>query len=475
MKIETQPLEDHHTQLTVEVDSLQMDEAKRRAARKIAHKVKIPGFRPGKAPYNFVLRYVGEEAILEEAMDLLVDEIYPKVIEESGIHPSGPGQLKEIKSIDPPVLEFSVPLKAVVELGDYRTIRIPYELKETTEAEVDEVIERLREQHALIEPADRPAQEGDIVTIQIHGTLANAAEDQDAELVKERTFNALIKPEGEPEPDEWPFPGFSRLLLGASVGEQRIVSHQFSDESPYPALRGKEANFEVSITEVRSRTLPELDDELAKTVGEFETLDALRTEIRADLKEHARHTYNETYDDQVLESLLETSSYKYTSKMLEDEIDNVLNNLENRLKQQGMDLQLYLKTRGMEMPALREEMRPVAEKRLKKTITLLELSEKEGIQVTQEELQDATMRTLDQYSRMLPESDFRKLTSGDDSSNLVGSIMMDLVIARTFDRLRDYARGQVVEASPESPMAGEETAPEAETLVEDDNTIETKS
>ena len=167
MKIDTQPLEDHQVKLTVEVENEKLSEAKIRAARQLAKKVKIPGFRPGKAPYQVVVRQIGDAAILEEAMELLIDDIYPKVIEEADIHPYGPGKLEQIVSTEPPTFEFVIPLEAKVVLGDFRSIRRPYELKEIPEQDVENVLDDLRERQAVIEPVDRPAQPGDLVDVRL--------------------------------------------------------------------------------------------------------------------------------------------------------------------------------------------------------------------------------------------------------------------------------------------------------------------
>jgi len=159
LNIDVERREDHQAKLTVEVDPSTFDAAKQRAARHISQHTKIPGFRPGKAPYPVVLRLVGEEAIIEEAVELLVKEIYPKALDEAGVEPYGPGSLENLKSTNPPIFEFLVPLKAEVELGDYESVRQPYELAEVPEKDVDTLLNNLREQHATIEPVERTVQE----------------------------------------------------------------------------------------------------------------------------------------------------------------------------------------------------------------------------------------------------------------------------------------------------------------------------
>ena len=169
MKIETQFLEDHQAKLIVEVEPEQMEEMKRRAALKLSRRVKIPGFRPGKAPYPVIVRTIGDATIAEEALELLVEDIYPKVIKEAEIEPYGPGKLEKVASMEPLTLEFVIPLDAKVTLGDYRSMRKSYEPKPVTDQDVEDAIKELQERQALVEPVERAAEEGDVVTVRLSG------------------------------------------------------------------------------------------------------------------------------------------------------------------------------------------------------------------------------------------------------------------------------------------------------------------
>ena len=288
MKIETQPRDDHQVKLTVQFETEDLEGAKRQAARKFAQKVKIPGFRPGKAPYPVILHQVGEAVLLEEALEKLVEEKYPQALKESGLQFYGPGVLNNIVSKEPPVLEFIVPLEAEVALGDYRNLRRPYEPAPVTEAQVDEAIENLRQQNAVVEPVERPAQEGDLVSVRLSSIRTQVEEGQDPTLVRERSMPILVRPEGqvvdEKDKDsaneEWPFVGFSRRLIGLSANDSDSFVYTFPDDTLYESLCGIETEFHFTIETVKSRTLPELNNEFASTVGEFETLEAMRAEIQ---------------------------------------------------------------------------------------------------------------------------------------------------------------------------------------------------
>jgi trigger factor len=339
---------------------------------------------------------------------------------------------------------------AEVELGDYRSIRFAYELKEVTEKEVDEVVDNLRRRQAIEEPVDRAAQEGDHVYLRLSGRRVEAEEDSDPVLVKERPFSVIIEGEGDVLPEEWPYPGFSRDLIGLSAGDTRNFSHTFAEDSSFESLRGVSAEFDVSVEQVKSVELPEASDEFAQSVGEYENMDALRKEIRESLESQASESYNTDYDDQIISEVIEQSEIKFPPQMLESEIDEVIHQLEHRLKAQNLDLETYLKTRGIDLAELRSEARPVAESRLKRSLVLLEISQKEGIEIEKEELQSETERTLEAMTRFMSETEMRKVASEDLIPNLVGNILADMRINRTLERMRRIAKGEA-EMADESP------------------------
>jgi trigger factor len=468
LKIETQPLEDHQVKLTVEVEPESLDQAKQKAARQIARKIKIPGFRPGKAPYPVIVRQVGEEAILEEAIEILVSDIYPKIIDEAGIEPYGPGSLEKIISMEPPVLEFVVPLEAEVELGDYRSISRPYEPPAVSDEEVEKILNDLRERQALLEPVERAAEVGDMIYIRLSGERINPEEGKDAALIHERSLPVLIKPADEVDDREWPFPGFSHQLVGLSAGDEKTIEYTFSEDTVFDSLRGVEARFHVVVEDVKTRKLPELNDEFAASFGEYESLDEIRADIRKSLEENALEQYNESYDEAILEEAISQSTFKYPPQMVEREIENVINNLQMRLEQQGLSMDLYLKSRDMDMQALREEVRPTAESRLKRLLFLYDLAEKEKIEVKQEDLQAETIRTLEGLSQTLPEKEVRKLGTRNVFQNIVNSVMADLIAQKAIERLRAISSGTLTEETQSEEQAADEsgTVEEAEASAE---------
>ena len=442
MNLEKVYLEDHQVKITVTVDDDVFESSKRKAARKIAKRTRIPGFRPGKAPYAVIARQIGEGAIIEEAVDLVVNDIYPNVIDEAEIEPFGPGTLEEIKNLEPLELEFLIPLQAEAELGDYQSIRIDYEPQEIGDEEVDRVINNLRERQAVIEPVERAAEESDQVYINLEAVPTADADDQETKLLENRRLPIVIEAEDEDDSDEWPYPGFSHQLIGHTAGEKLTFTYTFPEDAPYDTLRDVEAEFHVEVEDVRGRNLPELDDEFAKSVGEYETVAELRAEILVELEIQESQRYNNEYDNRVIEEILADAKITYPPQMLEREIDIVINRLASDLAQQKLDMDLYLKTRQLDMDGLREEVTPVAVERIQRSLILLEISKAEGIQVNPDELQTATNQTLGQISQSFSEKEFKALMKDEGTTaNIVNNLMYDMITARTTKRMRDIARG----------------------------------
>jgi trigger factor len=447
LKIDSQPTEDHQVKLTVEVESDRFEQAKRQAAKKIARKAKIPGFRPGKAPYHMVVRHIGEEALVEEGLEILVDEIYPEVLKEADIHPYGPGKFDKLANLDPLTLEFTVPLRPEVTIPDYHGLRFIYDLPEITEEEVDSVIENLRQRHAVEGNVERPAEAGDRVQIRLSANRYLDEQSKEGDLLSERPHTLIIPDKAEEITDEWPFNGFARELIGASAGDKKILIHTFPEDDVYESLRGVNAEFHIEVVEIKSRTLPEVNDEFAKENGDYEDVAALRKDIRTALEAQSAEASNTEYDNKVIDAIITDSTIKYPPQLIDEEVNEVIARLESRLKNQGLDLDLYLKTRSLDMQGLREEARPTAETRIKRSLVLMEIANQEKIEVNEEELREQTTRTVESMSSYMSQTELNKLTSENAFPNLVGNIYADMRISRTVHYLRDLACGKLDHAS----------------------------
>ena len=475
MKIEKEVLEDQQVKFTVEVDSDQLEASKRKAAKKIARRIKVPGFRPGKAPYQVIQRQVGDEALLEESIEILVNDVYPQVIEDAEIDPYGPGNLENVLSLDPVTLEFIVPLMPEVELADYHAVRLPYDPPEITDAEVEAVEQDFRQRQAVEETAERPAEVGDHVYVRLSAKRFDEDDSEEAALIEERSTSMLIPDDEADTSNEWPFGGFSRELIGMSVDDEKTLVYTYPDDSPYETLREVNAKFSIHVEDVKARILPELDDEFAQSLGEYEDLAALEKDIRESLEERALEEYNSQYDDDVIDQIVDGSTIKYPPQMKENEINNVVQQLEGRLANQGLDMDIYLKTREMDQQGLRDEAEPVAETRVKRSLVLLEIARQEEIDVSETELQDETTRTLESITQFMSDSDRKQFDSPQALMNITGNIYAEMRMNRTIEYLRSVANGEAESKAEEEsendvPEKEQETEVEESALPVDDDT-----
>jgi trigger factor len=442
LNIEQQLLENHQVRLTVEVENTKLEEAKHRAARHISQHKKIPGFRPGKAPYAIVLRNFGEETILEEALDIVVKDIYPKLIEESKIKPYGPGSLENMSKLDPPTFVFIVPLEPEIILGNYKDIRIPYKLKSITKKDINKVLEDLRERQVVLEPTDLPAKVGDQVYIKLSINRLHPTGDEIPSLVNDRRIPVVISSDSG-DKKEWPFPGFSQYLIGVRSAEEKVFQYTYPKDSEYKELRNIETEVHLFVEEIKKRFRPDLTDEFAQSVGEqYENLTSLTDNIRNSLEKQAKEDYDNEYNDKIMVVLLKSTAIKYPPQMLEREIDIFIDQLENRLAQQKLDMETYLKMRKIDTDALRTEINPQAEERLKRSLVLLEIAKLENIHVENNELESESMRTLDELGRIMPAEKARKTLTNEFIRGMIGNIGADLLIRHTWDFLHEVARGE---------------------------------
>lgn len=456
MNINTEILDSHEAKLTVVVEPENYEGAKKRAARQLAKKYKIPGFRPGKAPYAVVQKHLGEGAITEQAIGNLIDDIYPKALEEADIKPYGPGSLEEMSTLDPPTFEFLVPLLPEVKLSDYKQVRIEYSPKEVAEENIQEVIENLRESQAGIETVERTVEEGDMVYIVLSGKRKGEEDPEKQVLLEERRYPVIVEKEDSDQDTEYPFPGFSRKLIGLNVGDKKKFQYTFKDDYEFEDLRGVTGVYNVSIEEIKGRSLPEVNDEFAKSVGNYETLEELREEIQQTLAEQFESDQLSEYDSKIIDQLVEESNIKFPPQMLEDEIDDFIHDLEHQLSHQGLNIDVYLQSRSLEMSELRDEVREQAEARMKRGLILTEVAGAEEITIPNEEIKARVQKTIQEVAAYYSEEEANRLGSGANLESLRNRIATDEVISRTLKLLRDIAMGKAEEEAVQQDDSGAE-------------------
>jgi trigger factor len=351
--------------LTIEVDEERTQRALRDVARRISRQAKIPGFRPGKAPYSIVARYLGQEALYQEVVDELGETFYKEAVEEVGIKPFGQATLTDYQ-IEPLVLKLVVPLPPVVELGDYRQLRLETEEEAIKEEEVNEALQRIQQENTFWKPVDRSAQWGDLAIVDIEGVVQG-------ETVIENKGRELVLEADSP----YPLPGFSDKLLGMTVNEQKEFTLAYPEDSENKELAGQLAHFKVYLQDLKEEVVPDMDDDLARTAGSYETLEDLKTELRRDLQAKAEGGFA----DRALAALVERSRIEFPSVLLEKELDDWLGEFDRSLKRQGWNLENYLKMKKQTEEGFRKEISPQVEGRLKRGLVLSRFIELEGLDI----------------------------------------------------------------------------------------------
>ena len=461
MKIEHTYLEDHQLEVTVEAEQEVFEKAKHLAAKEMSKSKNIPGFRPGKAPYQRVVTHFGEAAIIDHALDHFLDEVYPQIIDEIDQEPYGPGQVKEIKTLEPPTFVFYIPLQPEVKLGEYRKIRLPYEKADVPQEEVDKILDRMLSQQAAIEPVEHPAEEGNLVDTSLDARAAESdPEDEESFLLKNQPLPVMIKGKNDDETKEWPFPGFSRQLLGVSSGDALELTFEFPDDDTVDEdYRGKEVLYAVQVEGIRERVLPELDDAFVKTVSDLESVDELREQILEELTAQQAMEEENTYVNSILEKILEDGEVKFPPQMVDNEIEGEVQELETRLKSQGMDLEMYLKIQDLEEEGLREQIKPNAEKRITHGLVIGKISEAEDLDIDAQDITDEFKTILDDHFSDDEKGRAEYMKSGD-SVALLNRISSQVVTRKTLDFLMAIAQGEDITDFLKKEEPEEETVEE---------------
>ncbi|MCL4424998.1 MAG: trigger factor [Firmicutes bacterium] len=406
------------------------------AYRKLVKRVNVPGFRKGKAPRHILERFVGREALQQEALETLVPEAYESAIKELKIEPIDQPTIDdiEIAAGQPLVFKVSVAVSPEVQLGDYQSLHIKEDPVVVIPERVDQELEHLREQHShlVVEGPESEVKEGHFAVIDYKGYIdgqefaGGAGEGQLLE-VGSHTF----------------IPGFEEQLMGARAGEEREIKVTFPEDYRAQDLAGKEALFKVKIQEIKRRVLPDLDDDLARMVGQFQTLQELREETANRVSKTEKAQARQELEKKVVDAIADMSVVKPPDILIDRRIDRLMAELEDHLKQQGLTLDDYLTISGKDLNTFRQEFREPAEKGVKRDLVIKAVARKEGLTVSEEDI-DRYLAGLAGLYRQPIESIMKSLGQGAARERLRESMLMD----KTIDHLVEK-----VTASPENQSA----------------------
>ena len=455
LNIEKQYQDDHSVKLIVEIDQEKMDTFKRRAATKLSSRSKVPGFRPGKAPYDVVVRTFGDAAITEQAIDLLIDMEYSNILKEADVNPGASGTLEAVDSLTPPKFTFRVPLAPEVDLGDYHSVRMAYEWKAPEQKDFDAAVEELRQMYASTETVERAIELGDYVLLDVTSETTELNRTGFATFVRK-----------EEKDTEWPYNGFARELIGLKAGESKTIEHTFPETWEVEELKGKDVKIEAKIKIVRGVTLPDLNDEFAKMTGAGETMEALNEAVKKDVESRSQNAYDDVYFVDLIEKVKEVATIKYHEHTIEHEGEHVLQDLANRLSQQNMDLDTYFKVRQTTREKfVEEEVKPVAKKRLERSLILDEIIRRENVQLDNEALDAEYNATLNALA--MQGVDFSKIRGGRKgqkqlSENIAMESASRVMTRKALEVLKSIATGEYKPAEETKAEAVEESAPAEE-------------
>lgn len=459
MKLDVQPLEDHQVKVIAEMEPAALEEFMRRAARKISRETRIPGFRPGKAPYDMVKRHVGEEALRQQAVEDLVDEYYPKILDEAQIKPGATGSLEEIISVDPPKFSFIIPLEPTVELGGYKDIRLDYTLEAVKETDVDEFIQRLRTNYATAEPVERPAEDGDLVYVKFSGKLTKPAEGEDENVFPERPAQFIIGNDVIQNRD-WPYPGFNESLKGLSAGDEKIAKHKYTKDEKDETLRGKTVEFKVTVQSIKALHLPELNDEFAQTVGQFETVADLRKAVQEQLEVAKKDETDDAYYTSLIDKVIEGATIKYPPQVLEHEVEHMMEHVKEDVGRQGMELDAYFKMIDKDREKyIEEEVRPAARRRIARSLVMDELAKIEEVKLEQDDYNQAITATVSQLQSQPKPRKAKEKVNPDLVNNMTMNELSRKFNIKVLERMKAIATGHGDDAAQpaeaETPAEGE--------------------
>lgn len=379
MKVTAENGENREITLTIEVEAAEVSKAVDNAAKRLANRVNIHGFRKGKAPRKIVERHVGIEALKQEAFDIIAPKAFNDAIDEQKIVPVTRPKIDIVTLEEGQNLVFKATVvpRPEVKLGEYKGLKVEKKVAEVTDEDVEKQLKTFQDRQAKMvdAPEDAAVKDGDFTTLDFEGFVDGEAfeggKGQDYPLqIGSGSF----------------IPGFEEQLIGVKVGEEKDVNVKFPENYHAENLAGKDATFKCTIRSIKHKELPEINDELAKKVSKFETLDELKADIRKNLEENAERKAVSEQRTQAIDKATENIEVDIPAVMIDNRVTAMIQEMAMRLEQQGMKLEQYLQYAGTDIAKIREDYRETAEKNVKTDLMLEEVAKAEDIKVEAKDL-----------------------------------------------------------------------------------------
>ena len=411
--------------LTIEISKEDFSKALMDSYVKNKNRFQIPGFRKGKVPYHLVKQYYGEGALYDDAIDICVNPAYQEALTEHNLDVVSRPEMDivEIGGEKGLIFTITVTEKPTVTLGEYKGVEAPYHYHAATEEDVEDELSRMQERNSRLIPIeDRPVQDGDTTTIDYEGFVDGVAfqggkgENYDLKIGS----NSFI-------------PGFEEQLIGHSQGEEFAIAVTFPEEYHSEELKGKEASFQVKLHAIKEKELPALDDEFAKDVSEFDTLDEYKKDILAKKEEEALNRATLSFKDSVVEVVCEKATVDIPECMIDTEVERMVEDQAMRMRYQGIELEQYLQYVGQTMEDFKDSMRSSALPRVKSNLVVEAVKNAESVAATDEDVEKELEKMAAQYG--MPLEDIKKSFGENDAF-----IRDNLAMQKTVDMLSEWAK-----------------------------------
>ena len=390
MSVQVEKLEHNMAKLTIEVPETELEAAIEKAYQKQKKSISLPGFRKGKAPRVMIEKMYGKGVFLEDAANSLIPVQYSMAAGESGLEiVSQPTiDVTQLEPGKPFIFTAEVAVKPEVTLGEYKGVEVEKQNTEVLDEEVDAEIFKERESNSrMIDVEDRAVENGDTVNLDFEGFVdGEAFEGGKGEgyplVIGSNTF----------------IPGFEEQLIGANIDEEKEVNVTFPEDYQAEELKGKAAVFKCKVNRIQKKELPEVDDEFAKDVSEFDTLEEYKADIRKKLAEEKEKDAQRAKEDAVINKIIETSEMDIPDAMVDAQIDQMADDFGRRMQSQGLSLEQYFQFTGLTMEKLRDELKPQALKRIQTRLVLEKIAEVEEIQPTEEQVDEEIKKMAEMYN-----------------------------------------------------------------------------
>ena len=392
MNVKSVEKENGKAKVVVEIDKAEFEQALNKAYAKCRKDIMLPGFRKGQAPRKMVESMYGATVFYEDAVNEIFPDIYTKAIVEQELKAVGSPSVSNMDTPDEGgvVLTIETELYPEVTLGQYKGLEVPKREVKVEESEVDAEVNRMAERNARIETVDRAAANGDTVVIDFEGFV----DDKPFQGGKAEDYSLTLGSGSF-------IPGFEDALVGAVAGEERDVNVTFPEDYSAKELAGKPAVFKCKVHEVKESIKPELDDEFAKDVSEFDTLDALKDDIRTRFTKSRTEQNDRAFESAAVQMAAANMTCSIPACMIDEQVDHQIEQFAYQLQSQGMKMEDYVKMVGGDLSSLRASMRPMAEQTVRSDILLSEIAHAENLEVTDEEVEEELKKLAEQYQMEL--------------------------------------------------------------------------